>query len=169
MEPEFEVKYVCTHSMLAEFYRKIGTGPRYPTVALVAAGMVGLYYYCVSKGTWPYVSSMFQFAAVLLVVLFFMPHIQAWMLLRSMKKNNDGVLPEDRVTLGETIEMDEGMVHLSVEYRKIKRVVRLKHSYMLMLGRRNGLILDPNAFTKGSFEEFKQFLREKRPDLKIPE
>ena len=61
------------------------------------------------------------------------------------------------------------MTHIAVEYRKIRRVVHLRHSYVLMIGRRNGVILDPNTFTKGTFAEFKQFFREKRPDLTIPE
>ena len=61
------------------------------------------------------------------------------------------------------------MVHITVEYRKIVRVLRLKHSYVLMIGKRNGVMLDPKGFTKGAFEEFKHFLREKRPDLTIPE
>jgi hypothetical protein len=65
--------------------------------------------------------------------------------------------------------MYESMVHLTIEYRKIVRVVRLKHSYLLMTSRRTGVLLDPNGFTKGTFEEFKQFLRQKRPDLTIPE
>lgn len=65
--------------------------------------------------------------------------------------------------------MFEGTIHITAEYCKIVRVVRLKHSYVLMMGKRNGLILDSNAFTKGTFEEFKQFIREKRPDLNIPE
>ena len=61
------------------------------------------------------------------------------------------------------------MVHLTIEYRKILRVLRLKHSYMLMMGKRNGVMLDPNGFTKGTFEEFKQFLRDTYPNLQIPE
>ena len=31
------------------------------------------------------------------------------------------------------------------------------------------LFIAVDGFTKGTFSEFKQFLREKRPDLKIPE
>ena len=73
------------------------------------------------------------------------------------------------MTFGDTIEMHEGMVHLTIEYRKIVRTIRLKHSYMLMLGKRNGVMLEPNAFTKGSFEEFKQFLRTKCPGILVVE
>lgn len=79
-------------------------------------------------------------------------------------------MPEAKVTVGEdSIDMDEGFVHLSLEYRKFCRIVHLKHSYVLMMGKRNGLMIDPDGFTKGTFAEFKQFLREKRPDLNVPE
>ena len=98
-----------------------------------------------------------------------MPHWVTWGSLRNAKKLNDGIMPETVVTAGDVLELDEGMTHITVEYRKIRRVVHLRHSYVLMIGRRNGVILDPNAFTKGTFAEFKQFLREKRPDLTIPE
>ena len=98
-----------------------------------------------------------------------MPQWYTWLTLRNVKKQNDGMQPETIVTFGDIIEMHEGMVHLTIEYRKIKKVIRLKYSYMLMLGKRNGVMLAPDSFTKGTFEEFKQFLREKRPDLVIPE
>ena len=132
MEPQFEIRYKIDKKALREFYRRFGSGPRYPTVAVMAVDI-------------------------------------AWNALRVSRRNNDGVMPETRITVGETIEMDEGIVHVSLEYRKLRRVMHLKHSYVLMLGRRNGLIIDPNGFTKGTFAEFKQFLREKRPDLDIPE
>ena len=60
-------------------------------------------------------------------------------------------------------------MELTLDYETIVRVVRLKHSYVLMNSRRTGIMLDTSSFTKGTFEEFKQFIRTKRPDLKIPE
>ena len=110
-----------------------------------------------------------SFMGVVFASLYFLPDYYAWLTLRNTKKQNDGALPETVVVFGDTIEMFEGMVHLTIEYRKIEKVVRLNNSYVLMNGKRTGVILDPNGFTKGTFSEFKQFLHEKRPDLKIPE
>lgn len=169
MEPLFESRFYCSHRMMAEFYRKIGTGPRYPVVALGAAVTCGLALYSAYYGVLAETARMLLCLTIFWVTVFFMPHWVAWLNLRQAKKLNDGILPETVVTAGDVLELDEGMTHITVEYRKIRRVVHLKHSYILMLGRRNGLILDPNAFTKGTFEDFKQFLREKRPDLIIPE
>ena len=106
---------------------------------------------------------------VSMLAVCFLPQFYAWSVMKNGKKQNDGVAPEVIITFGETIKLHEGMVDITVEYRKIQKVVRLKHSYMLMIGKRNGLMLNPDCFTKGTFEEFKKFLREKRPDLKIPE
>ena len=107
---------------------------------------------------------------LVLLLLFFMPWYISWNALRSSKRSNDGVIPETRIAVNEDrIDVDEGCVHFTLEYRKFCRVVHLKHSYVLMIGRRSGLMIDPDGFTRGTFTEFKQFLREKRPDLNIPE
>jgi hypothetical protein len=169
MEPKFEIRYFCDHTMLAEFSRKIAIGPRPPVVILCAA----IYAFFVLRSwrwgiLWEMLPSLAMMGVVFLV-LGFMPDWITWINLRRVRKQNDNAMPETVVTLGEQIEMHEGMVHYTIEYRKLVKVIRLKHSYALMLNRRSGIILNPNGFTKGTFEEFKQFLREKRPDLKIPD
>ena len=73
------------------------------------------------------------------------------------------------VQFGDNIQLFEGMLHLTMEYRRVVKVVRLKHSYCLMTSKRTAIMLRDDAFTKGTFEEFKQFLREKYPHLTIPE
>ena len=65
--------------------------------------------------------------------------------------------------------MQEGSGHLTVEYRMIRRVLRLKHSYVLITSPRTGLMLREDGFNEGGFEAAKALLRKKRPDLKIPE
>ena len=169
MEPKFEIRYYTNQAMLAEFYRKVSLGPRPPVVIF---GIL-IYVYCLvmlylADALNPLPDSMILLP-VLLVVVFFMPDWVTWINLRRIRKQNDGAIPVTVVTAGDTLEMHEGMVHYTIEYRKLQKVIRLKHSYALMIGKRNGLILDPACFTKGTFAEFKQFLREKRPDLNIPE
>ena len=169
MENLFENRFYCNHKMFAEFARKYSIGPRPVIVCIVAA----IYAYFVLKSWWNGIllemAPTLLWMGIVFIALYFLPNYYAWATLRNTKKQNDGVLPETVVTFGETIEIHEGMVHLTIEYRKIERVVRLKNSYILMNGKRTGIIIDPNGFTKGTFSEFKQFLREKRPDLKIPE
>jgi len=169
MEPIFEIRYVCNRKMLTEFYRKLGTGPRYLTVILETAFLLFVTWYSNAIGIMDQMEGVLKMVSAVYLAVFFLPQYVTWSNLRSTKKMNDGIMPETKVVVGDTIEMFEGNVHVTIEYRKIVKVVRLKHSYVLMLGKRNGLLLNPEAFTVGTFAEFKQFLREKRPDLKIPE
>lgn len=169
MEILFENRYTSTHKRLAEFYRKLGTGPRMPTVVLTFVFFAGITLYSYMNGILDEVQNILLAMGAIDVVVFFMPHLMAWSARYGSKKQNDGIQPETIVTFGDDIQLFEGMVHLTIEYRKIVRVVRLKHSYILMTSRRTGVMLDPNGFTKGSFEEFKHFLHQRYPDLKIPE
>lgn len=171
MDILFENRYYTSKKMMVEFGRKYAVGPTIPA-------LVGFWLLYAVAGIPLLVNaeafdSSFQMLMIILgVTMFavsFLPQLYARSAVSNAKKQNDGVAPEVVITFGETIDLHEGMVHITVEYRKIQKVVRLKHSYMLMIGRRNGLMLNPDCFTKGTFEEFKQFLREKRPDLTIPE
>lgn len=169
METSFENRYYANHKMLAEFSRKYGVGPRPVAVCIVVA----IYAYFIAKSWWHGILlemlPMLLFMGVVFGSLYFLPDFYAWCSFRNVKKQNDGVLPETVVTFADTIEIHEGMVHITIEYRKIQKVVRLKHSYVLMNSKRSGIMLCEDGFTKGNFSEFKQFLREKCPDLKIPE
>ena len=44
-----------------------------------------------------------------------------------------------------------------------------RYSYELIKSKNERIVVEPGSFTKGTFAEFKQFLRQKRPDLLIPE
>ncbi len=169
MEPLFEVKYFCNRKMLTEFARKYAVGPRWPI--LISSWV--LYLFSLTVLIWAggigEIGYFLLFLGVFLFLLGFMPQWYSWQTMKNTKKQNDSVIPETVITFGDSIELHEGMVNITVEYRKIVRTVRLKHSYLLMIGKRNGVMLDPDGFTKGSFEDFKQFLREKRPDLKVVE
>ena len=106
---------------------------------------------------------------VLILVQFF-PRLFAWASHRNAKKQNEGVMPETRVVFTEeNIQMFEGMVHLTIEYRKITKGIRLKHSYALMTGKRNAVLLKPDRFTVGNLEELRRFLGEKCPGIQIAE
>ena len=169
MEPQFENRYYTNHKMLAEFMRKHGNGPR-PWVAWV---LVATFAYFVVSSWWHGILwdmlPTLLFMGCMFTLLYLLPHFYAWSLLRNAKKHHDGEQPETVVTFGDAIEIQEGMMRLTIEYRKIQKVVRLGHSYVLKNGKRNGILLTTDGFTKGTFAEFRQFLKEKRPDLQIPE
>ena len=169
MESLFEMRYHCSQKMLAEFARKHQVGPRPPIVFAFAIMYAWLILLCVQKGIFAEVWLQMLIFGMVMVAVYFLPNYVAWATLRNVKKQNDGVIQDTTVAFGDIIEVYDDTIRMTIEYRKIIKVIHLKHSYVLMNGKRTGLILDPNAFTKGTFSEFKQFLRTKRPDLKIPE
>lgn len=169
MDIFFENRYYCNHKMLAEFGRKYSVGPRPVMVALLIAAFA----YFVIDSWWEGILlemlPMLTFMAVIFGSMYFLADLFAWSSLRNAKKQHDNMQPESVITFGDVIEVHEGMVRITLEYRKIRKVVRLKHCYLLMNGKRTGIMLREDGFTKGTFPEFKQFLREKCPDITIPE
>ena len=168
MEPLFENRYLSSHKVTAEFIRKY-RNVRWQVAAVFWFAVILLTVYLWSVDDYRKMITVLCISVACAILVVVMPD---WTVARSQKqiaKRNGGVRPETVVTCSEIIELHEGMVHLTIEYHQIQKVVHLKHSYVLMLGKTNGVIIYPDCFTKGTFEEFKQFLREKRPDLTVPE
>ena len=169
MKPVIECRYRTTRTMLREFGRKHAVGPR-PGTTLLFGG------FCIWQAISWFTAGMpaAEGTTLLMVLACFalvqlLPEYYAHSTLRSIKRCNGGVLPETCATFGDTIEMQEGSGCLTVEYRMIRRVLRLKHSYVLMTSLRTGLMLREDGFNEGGFEACKALIRQKRPDLKIPE
>lgn len=95
---------------------------------------------------------------------------------RFLKKNQkrvmefyDGEIPPTYIRFGDKILVEDKDSTFTLEYHKIDKVISLKHGYYLRYAKKSMIAVSPDGFAKGTFEEFKQFLRQKRPDLKIPE
>ena len=78
-------------------------------------------------------------------------------------------MPKYTITIAEKMIVKSGEQEIAYEFQDLTEVVHLKYSYKLRFTGRRTALIDIDCFTKGTFSEFKQFLREKRPDLKIPE
>jgi len=113
---------------------------------------------------WPYV----LFGLFFLVFAVFFPEINAFLAIRRYKKETDNEALYC-VRFGDHIEVLEGKICILWEYSEITSVVRLKYTYELKKGKSFSVLIDPDSFTKGTFEDFKVFLKEKRPDLNIPD
>ena len=170
MEILFENTYLSDKKMMREFFRKSSVGPR-PVISIITCILMVIYLPVLVVGimlrrdVW-----MMAVMYLVLIVIQFFPRLFAWSSMRNAKKQNDGVMPETRVVFtDENIQMFEGMVHLTIEYRKITRAIRLKHSYALMTGKRSAVLIKPDCFTRGSLEELRRFLGEKCPGIQIAE
>ncbi len=169
MEPKLELRYRCTQKMLTEFHRKMFAPIWLLGVIFCALQVLGCLILAL-QGELPEEDVGLIAVFVLIGAVFcFWPDLMVWCQLRQEKKKNGGNVFETCVLIGDEIEMIEDIMKLTISFKKVEKIVHLKHSYVLMLGKRNGVILDPDSFTKGSFAEFKQHLREKCPTLVIPE
>ena len=111
--------------------------------------------------------SIFLYAGLCIPAVWFTPHLIVWLAMRTVKKENNGNIPQAVVTVDEeAIRVREDMTEIVVPYERITKAVRLKHSYLLSAAPAS-VLLDMTGFAKGTPEEFAGFLRQKRPDLKI--
>ena len=169
MEIQFENRYTADVKTMVEFTRKYRTNPR-PAVAIpFAVVYTFLTLYLLHYGIWSALPKILIIIGLYCAFVALLPSWQVWCMRRAAAKDNEGVFPESVVVFGENIEVFEGMVHLTIGYHRVTEVVRLKHSYCLKMSSATAVMIREDAFTKGTFEEFKQFLREKYPHLPIPE
>ena len=169
MDTQFEIQFTPTHKMIAENVRKYGAGPRIPTVIVCSILFAAIIFYLCVAGFWEDMRGFVITLLIVEVIVFFIPHIMAGLRCATARKLNNGKLFDAVITVSETIDYSEGPTNLHCEFAELTGAVRLKYSYKLRFTERRSLLIDPDGFTKGTFEEFKQFLREKRPDLVIPE
>lgn len=84
------------------------------------------------------------------------------MTIKEIKENKNGIngfsKDETFVQFGDKIKFNEGAFSITIEYCQIKNIYDLKYTYILMLDKNNAMILSPTGFTKGTFEEFKDFI-----------
>ena len=168
MEPSFVCEFAPTVKMIAARARRFSPG-RCAVMAIVGIGFAafvipGCLWYRL-EGVW---ALYFLLALVWPLYGIFWPEIAGWFSLRRFRKDTDGE-GVYRVAFGDVIEVRQGQIRVTWEYSEITRVERLKYSYELIKNKRLTIMVVPACFTKGTFEEFKQFLREKRPDLYIPD
>lgn len=86
--------------------------------------------------------------------------------LKNMKKSSlnlhNGQTPESILQFTDNnIALKEGKISMEFEYNQIKKIKEYKLIYVLMIGKRQGLILKKDSFSIGTFEEFKKFINEK--------
>ena len=98
-----------------------------------------------------------------------MPYLQVRKNRKRVLKFYNGTLPVNVIRFGENILIENADSSRTWEYHHLVKVHSFKYSYCLRFADKTVLLLDRSEFTKGTFPEFKEFLRTKRPDLKIPE
>ncbi len=168
MEPIFECEFVPTVPMLANRIRRIR--PINVILMLVLGFVCALvtipraveYRF---DGLW---LPLFLFGCAYFMFSIFWPEINAWRTVRQYQKNYMVSGPY-RYTFGDHIVCYQKKMQVSVDYSAITKVVPTQYAYELFMYSNWVIVVEPDRFTKGTFDEFVQFLRAKRPDLQIPE
>ena len=171
MESVFECEFTPTVKMIAARVRKYSEA-RYAFLLILAIGLfayiaINAVFTSIFLGFDIFWVKMLLVALAFLVATIFFPRVNAYFSVRNYKKDVDGGIY--KIAFGEHIELFQGSSRVIWEYKDINKIYHLKYSYELVKSKRMAMFLDPNGFTKGNFEDFKRFLKEKRPDLTIPE
>ena len=145
--------------MIVENARKYGIGPRIPTVIAVAVVLALGAMVFSWVGIWWKIRKLFVITAMIEGIIFFLPHIVTTIGILVAKKRNGGKLPESVITVSDRIIYKTDIGECVYELCDLTETVRMKYSYKCRFTNRRSLLVDTNGFTKGTFEEFKEFLR----------
>ncbi len=159
MDIRFENRYTASDTMLREYVNKVAS--RSISLMCVVVFLLGVILLALARVNGDGV----EIAAVCMVIAVVVGVLTPRLLLREIRATSDrlnnGKTCETVVRFGENITMEEGTTSMQFEYSQITKIHDLKHSYVLMLGRQNGILLSKTGFTVGSFEDFQPFIREK--------
>lgn len=172
METRFENRIKLTEAMIAEasisikwlavlrWMLVILFGFAAPVMAVV---MIGSQFVDLASAATLLLALMLSAAFVLL------PQACAKLEMHRIRKKYGGAVPTSITWFGSEIATNDGEGKQYFSYSQITNVRMFSDYFAIFVDHFTLLLLSYDGFTKGTFEEFKQFLREKRPDLKIPE
>lgn len=136
---------------------------------------VWIVYGAVAVRSWTHSEDLLEaiIATVLYVLAaFLVTRIPLWTARSGYKqklKYYGGTMPTSITTFGDVIQLQDIDSNLTIPYDKLRKVVFLPDCIALYQGKHRAVGIPNREFTKGSMEELKALLRQKRPDLKIPE
>ena len=164
MDILFENRYYSDKKILLEYVKDIHC--KYPRIIGFLFILVAIFY------TYLILFNMrsLRFVMAVLTILIFIISLRLifyhLVYLKNMKKSSlnlhNGQTPESILQFTDNnIALKEGKVSMEFEYNQIKKIKEYKLTYILMIGKKQGLILKKDSFSIGTFEEFKKFINEK--------
>ena len=170
MEVLFENQNAMTKAQLIEFYKNQHKAITVKYAIFSSVLLLGHFLFCWFFGFFDLFS---VFVAVVVIALIVMvakrPVKSANTSYKKLLAYYDNVMPVYRIYFGDKIIIETPDCTSTIEYRKIEKILSLKYGYVICDKKPSFFILSRGGFTKGTFEEFKQFLREKCPELTVPE
>lgn len=161
METLFENRFSESNEMLSEYIRKVVC--KKMRILGYSFALLALVMFIVTIYRHDYVlSAVF---GVSMFILLFTALVTPFATMRQVRENNrrlhNGKTFETIVRFGDRIYLEEGSISMSFEYSQVIQTYSLKHSFVMMLGKTNGVLVSPSHFTIGTFEDFKAFLSSK--------
>ena len=173
MEFQFENTTIPEKKIFAETFRRL-----HKMWLFILIGSVGYMLYMAYRFVEAYLNNVIWLDYIFWFVFYFafaifalvMPSISVERSFRAMRRQNLGQPVVMVKQFGDRIVSSYAGSVNTLDCCNMKRVYSLKTCYVILFKSNMAiLIMSRDGFTKGTFEEFKQFLREKRPDLIIPE
>ena len=165
MEVRFENRYVGTGRMAFEYAFKI------LSARAIRSGFLFAPFFLISFALllrYENLSGLLLAGALGLYVLISVA-LTPFRMFRRLKASSasfqNGRPYENVVRFGEYIQVSEGAVSMTVAYAQIRSFRRLRHSWVLMFGKTNAILLSPIGFTEGDANQFEDFIREMCPNL----
>lgn len=160
---QFECRYYSTDQMLSEYVRRVLCRRIFLFGTLIA--LVALAFAIFS---WLNEDSIFfTLFGVCFLIVFFTMLLSPPLTMKQLKDNDrrlhNGQKFETIVQFGDRILIREGSFSLACTYDQILKIRLLKYSYVLMFGPRNAIMVSPEHFTVGTFDDFQTFIKERCP------
>ena len=167
MDIQFENKFYTNDKILKEYVNKVLSRNVRRIFLLYILVYVFMTRNSILRGN----SSAILGLIVCAIFLLFLNFLSQKYLFRLLKKtaksiHNDQSYPT-LVQFGNNIFMQEGKFSMELDYSKIVKIYYLKYSYVLMFTNSNGIMVKYDSFTKGNFEDFKEFIKENCKKAKI--
>lgn len=158
MDIKFENRYYATKEMLSEYVHKV----LYKKIKIKGSifAVISFIMFWVTLLDDQYIlSALFGFCSfMILAVIVISPKQSVKQAEESNTRLHNGKNVETVILFGDNISFTEGPLSLVIEYSQIQKIYSLKHSYVLMLGKNNAIMVKPSNFTIGTFEEFRKYI-----------
>ena len=163
METYFEVKTVIQKEFVVAFFQRY-LRYRIWILAGYAVILAGWILECILGNFFVFWTSLVLLAVG--VWIYYLPWFHANRMMKQEEKFRDGVAPVFSVTFAEKIQSTTTEGSYAIPYDKVVGIYNIRFGIVLMDARKRMLMLDKDGFTKGNFEEFLPFIREKCPQAK---
>ena len=157
MENIFENEYIMETKYFKEYVYKVLCKKTIRSGVII--GVIGIMFFAFVHSKVAYITLTAGVIATLSAI--FTPLVSAKELEKSAKRLNNGNIEKTRVKFLDNIVMDEGKVHLEVEYNQITEIVQTKNFIVLKTSEQSAVLVLKNGFVKGNENDFMKFIEEK--------